>query len=196
MKLLALIRISFSLSALAVFCAAEFAIVRADDETALIADENSVSDPLGRAMQAQKTTVERLKTVHATGTYEVFLKGNGDRTDNLVAKADLEFFCDNGKLSIDLMVTQEHRKKLPHYPRIVVLHDGKELYVVRYSPRINPTGCAGDIYSNPTQALQLDGFDLRNVCSPSQRMVHVDKLIENLGRDAVTTTRLPDDVIQ
>ncbi len=177
-------------------CAQDFAIVCADDEMVFTADEQASPDLLDRAVQAQKTTIERLKTVHAAGTYEVFSKGEGDQTEKLMAKADLEFFCDNGKFSINLMVTQGHRAQLVRYTQIVALHDGKDLYVVRYSPNIRPTGCEGDIYSNLKRVLPRAGFDLQNVYAPWQRVIHVDKLVENLGSDAITVTRLPDQVVR
>ena len=195
MKRLPFMRVSLSLGALAIFYTADCGLVRADNETVSVADEQSAAEILDRIMQAQ-TTAGRLKTVHATGTYEVFLKSDGDRKETLVAHADIEFFRDNGKFSIDLRVTRDDREKVLRYPRIVAVSDGMDIFIARFSPRINPTGCAGDIYSDPTPALQVHGFDLRNVNAPWRRMVEIDKLIENLGYDAITAKRLPGQVVR
>lgn len=80
--------------------------------------------------------------------------------------------------------------------RLVVLDDGNTVSMITFTPRIHPSGCRIELFSNLQSTLGFAEFPLRDPIHPHLGILDIDKLIKNLGPDAIEWSRQKGTIYQ
>jgi len=160
-------------------------------------------DPLDLALTASLKAKE-VRSAKGTGTFEVLVQERQDKEPKLRTKATFQMFYDRGKylLRFDyqtklIWTTRQDELGKVSEPRLlewkpkeyVVLYDGTDVYGITYREGAKPSGSMVEVYSR----MPVPGthWILRDPARLGLQVTNVEKLIENLGRRAITMKQLP-----
>lgn len=160
----------------------------------------AVEDALEAIIEAHHASCKIVESATGSGTYELYRKGADEKEFQLSTKAKIDvcFQKDRYSLRFDYETMLRNvtfknadgteTKKISEMKpdAFFVIDDGTTWTEVKFSKRINPAGCSGDIWSGhfpPT----IPWRDLAQL----SKCINPELYVKNLGRDKLTVTELP-----
>jgi hypothetical protein len=170
-------------------------------------DEVALSAELQRARQASISANEGLRSATGSGVFTVQFQQVDEIEPTLTTKAKVAVQFDRGKYHIHVafetklvrVVTEEDGQKTVKLVNdgaedVDILSDGETVYVVRFSNRIRPTGCAGDIFSSNQQKRRepsiMSGFPWSEPARFWKEVADIDAIIKRNGADSLSLSEL------
>ena len=160
------------------------------------ADDFTLEDARKASIESSKQP----KSAWCRGEFRVSRQDEGDPAPTIWTEGTFKLSYKADKLLLDMKFSTrkvrvvqvapdgtESEPKTVNAPpeRIVVLDDGDKVYMVTFTPQINPSGCRVELLSNVRSALGFAEFPLRDPIHPHLGILDIDKLIKNLGADAI-----------
>jgi len=136
----------------------------------------------------------------ASGTFIVRRRHADEEEETLWTDGDFKLWFSGDKQCLDLTYRHDKRSTVLQKrdgtveefiadsppDRVVVIDDSTKVTVVTFSHRFRQSGCRIEIRSGRPMAMTTVGFPLDNPARPQLEVLHVGKLIENLGAEAIS----------
>jgi RNA polymerase sigma factor (sigma-70 family) len=160
-------------------------------------------DPLELARQASRAASEGIRSAVGVGTFERYVQDPGEKELTLRTKAKVKVHYDRGKYHLQFDYATKLERTIYNNEKgekireaIVdwkpedfhVIYDGKDVYEITFSQRINPVPCMIEI----RDSLPIPDFPWGDVARLSRAVSYLDQLIQNIGKDAIKITDLPN----
>lgn len=160
-------------------------------------------DPLDAVLKAHGQSCKNIESAIGEGSFEVYRKAADEKEFKLrtKAKVGIQFQKDKYSLRFDYETLLQNTTytdadgnkttKLVEWKpdALYVIDDGKAWTEVTFTPRINPAGCAGEIYKGHFRPT----IRWRELAQLS-KCVNPTEYVKNLGRDKLTVTDLPNGI--
>lgn len=170
-----------------------------------------VYDPLQLAINAATDATTHLTSLVGEGTFKRFVQDRADQEPKLWTEARVKVFFDTGKYHLHFNFQRMLRrtscrdsesdaieeKVVDFAPEdVYVVFDGTTAYSIRFSDRIHPTGCNGEILSDMRAAVGRADFQWVGVAQPWREALDLEKAVATLGRDAIKVEEQPQGVLR
>jgi hypothetical protein len=160
-------------------------------------------DPLDAVLEAHRQTCKKVESAIGEGSFEVYRKEAEEKDFKLrtKAKVDIQFQKDKYSFRFDYETLLQNTtytdadgkvtKKLVEWKpdAFYVIDDGKKWMEVKFTARIRPAGCSGEIY----EADFHPAFPWRDAAQLG-KCFDLEGYVKNLGRDKLTVTDLPNGI--
>ncbi len=154
----------------------------------------SDAEPLAVIRSAFDASSSNLKSGIGHGVFRHYERPVDTKDWELVTEADIEVHFDKSKYHILLDFTESNA--LLKLDRQVIIYDGSAVFTSRFSEQIKPVGSQTSVYnpspvpSNLVRPVRA-GFPW-DVTKLGACLVNVNRLIENIGEDAITLVKTQD----
>jgi hypothetical protein len=174
-------------------------------ESSIACGEN---DPIEIVQQAFVTSCDAVQSAVGSGTFEQYVQTRDETQPTLRTKGHAKVYFDGGKYHLRLeyetmlvrtTYTDKEGKTETQWTeskpdRLFVIYDGNVANVVKFSNRIRPLGCEGEIYSE--LPIVATGFRCGDPARLGKECLNVERLIQKLGKESIHVVMLPDGVIR
>jgi hypothetical protein len=152
------------------------------------------AEPLAVIRSAFDASSSNLKSGIGHGVFRHYERPVGTKDWKVMTEADMEVHFDGSKYHILLDFTENN--SLIKLDRQVIIYDGSAIFTSRFSDQIKPVGSQTSVYSpSPATADVVRPFRAEfpwDVTKLDACLVNVNRLIENIGEDAITIVRTQD----